>query len=282
MTRLSKQTFWDQVYVNAAKEAQNTNNRSGSKKIVRFFKRLLGSYAEYYSDYLLWEVLLKTHLPSGSGLKALEVGSAPGDNLVELYRKFGYTPYGVEYSETGVKLNQQTFSAAGINPENVIHADFFSEEFLSRYKEAFDMVCSGGFIEHFTNIEEVIDNHLALLKPGGTLVISIPRLTGINNLLTRFFNQENLAIHNLNIMNRKTFSGLFDVAKLQPLYCDYFGTFSLRLCEPKEWHGFKYRLMRLTWWIQIPLNVLFRLAFGNKGMESYFFSPYLIYFGTKK
>jgi 2-polyprenyl-3-methyl-5-hydroxy-6-metoxy-1,4-benzoquinol methylase len=43
-------------------------------------------------------------------------------------------------------------------------------------REAFDVVLSGGFIEHFTDVAAIVQKHLQLLKPGGRLVVMIPNL----------------------------------------------------------------------------------------------------------
>ena len=94
------------------------------------------------------------------------------------------------------------FAEHGIPTENVIHADAFSEEFLSEYKGSFDMVMSLGFIEHFTDVEKAVGIHLELLKPGGTLVVEIPNLSGINRMVFRLFNRELLEMHNLRIMDK--------------------------------------------------------------------------------
>ncbi|HNA96843.1 MAG TPA: methyltransferase domain-containing protein, partial [Chitinophagaceae bacterium] len=108
--------------------------------------------------------------------------------MVRLNKTFGYEPYGVEYAEAGANLNREVFRQNGLDPNNVIRADAFSEEFLSRYEGYFDLVISRGFIEHFTEMDKVINMHLRLLKPGGKLIVTIPKLTGVPNLIFRVFN----------------------------------------------------------------------------------------------
>ncbi|MBI1765633.1 MAG: class I SAM-dependent methyltransferase [Acidobacteria bacterium] len=225
---------------------------------------------------------MKTHLPPQAGLQVLEVGSAPGENLVRLRRKFGYDVYGVEYAEVGVAINRANFAQAGIADDRVIQADFFAPEFQTRYRERFDIVVSRGFIEHFDDVTVVLERHLTLLKAGGRLVVTIPRLTGINYPLCRFFDAELLDKHNLKIMEQAAFAALFAPLPLQPQFCGYFGTFSFQLFDTKAPRGARFALLRLSWKVQLGLNLLFRLLLRERGWESWLGSPHLMYVGVKK
>ncbi len=283
MDRLTKKDYWNAVYLYEPK----TQTRPGLKTPMQldlkgWLKRKLGDYWHDYSDYLEWNSLYPTHLPKTQGLKIIEIGSAPGTNLVRLNKTFGYEPYGVEYAEAGADLNRSVFAQNGLNPNHIIRADAFSEEFLTRYEGHFDLVVSRGFIEHFTEMEKVIDAHLRLLKPGGKLIVTIPRLTGAPNLLFRIFNPELLPMHNLNIMSRKTFGSLFQRPELTEQVCAYYGTFKVSVCGTAQAHGAKAAAMNSLMNFQLLLNMLFRAVFGKRGAESYLFSPYLIYIGTKE
>ncbi len=234
-----------------------------------------------YSDYLLWEIIYKKYLPKTKGLKFLEIGSAPGENLLGFSRTFGYVPYGIEYSQSGAELNRELFRLNNIDPANVIHADFFSEQFHNQYKESFDIVYSRGFIEHFTDVETVIDKHLSLLVKGGQLIVIIPRIKGINYALSWFFHKEIIAMHNLNIMQKKEFSNIFDRKNLSTLFCDYYGVFTFDLFNTKPTSPLRF-LLKLCNIFQLVLNLIFHMLFRNKRVESQMFSPYLLYIGIKK
>lgn len=282
MDRLTKKDYWNSVYLYDPKTQTRPQLMPTKLGLKSWLKRKLGDYWNDYSDYLEWNSLYPEHLPKTQGLKIIEIGSAPGTNLVRLNKTLGYEPYGVEYAEAGADLNRSVFMQNGLNPNHVIRADFFSEEFLARYEGQFDLVVSRGFIEHFTEMEKVIDAHLRLLKPGGTLIVTIPRLTGVPNLLFRIFNPELLPMHNLNIMNRKAFSSLFERKELKRQLCDYYGTFKVSVCGTAQATGVKASAMNALMNFQLLLNMLFRAAFGKQGAESYLFSPYLIYIGMKE
>jgi len=209
------------------------------------------------------------------------VGSAPGDYLVRLSKTYKCVPFGVEYTDSGVDLNRQVFAENNINPNNVIHGDFLSDEFHRRYKSQFDMVVSRGFIEHFTDAKRVVEKHLNLLAKGGVLVISIPNLRGLNYLLARVFHKELIAMHNLTIMRKREFQELFDKSEVSNLYCDYYGTFNFGLFNARE-DSPQRSILSLCMKLQMMLNVAFRLFLGERGAESSFFSPALLFIGVKR
>ena len=173
MSRLSEKKHWDAVHVQQKRhwetkqQTENFDFRHASlpQRIKRRIRAVLGDNARVlsaYDEHLLWNVIYERFLPKADGSKALEVGSAPGNHLVQLNAKFGLSPYGVEYSEPGVELNRQVFSAHHLDPDNVIHADFFAPSFQGG-QDYFDVVISRGFIEHFADVGDVIEKHVNLL-----------------------------------------------------------------------------------------------------------------------
>jgi 2-polyprenyl-3-methyl-5-hydroxy-6-metoxy-1,4-benzoquinol methylase len=279
MNELSDKNYWDSVHDNQALEKKTGSSR---EKLKLLAKKLLGERClRYYSDYLLWDVILPKYLPPKKGLKVVEIGSAPGEMLIRLKESFGFIPYGIEYSESGVELNRKNFIEHNIDPTNVIHADFLSPEFQEKYKDCFDIVFSAGFIEHFTNTREVVSKHVDLLTKGGHLVVIIPNLRGINYFLAYVFHKEILPMHNTTIMRKSEFCGLFDAKLLDTKLCEYYGTFDFGLFNTKEGSPLRF-LHGFCKMCQAFLNVIFPALFKNKGAESSFFSPYLIFIGVKK
>jgi SAM-dependent methyltransferase len=282
MSRLTEKAYWNGKY---APGGAVSGAAAVQGPVIAVIKRLLGprmvERLRHYPDYLLWEVLYAKHLPRRRGARVLDVGSAPGEHLVRLWRSFGYEPYGVEYSEQGVQVNRELFEREGLNPANVIHADFLSTSFQKTYRSYFDIVMSHGLIEHFTDLEPVIAGHVNLLRDGGHLVVSIPNLRGINRALAYFFHREILPLHNLSIMEPDVFNNLFTNERLSPLICRYYGTFSFGIHNTKPDSPKRY-LLRLCGRLQQIMNLLFRSAFGARSPEVKYFSPYLIFIGIKK
>jgi 2-polyprenyl-3-methyl-5-hydroxy-6-metoxy-1,4-benzoquinol methylase len=76
--------------------------------------------------------------------------------------------------------------------------DVFNHAFPKNY---FDVVHSGGLIEHFEDAREIVRIHVELLKPGGVALITVPHFGGFYGAVAAKTDPENLAIHNTGIMN---------------------------------------------------------------------------------
>ena len=287
--RLSTPEYWEKWFAESSTEelpaAGVATEMSAKRKLLT---RVVGqkAYAAMRSNYsssLLWDVIYPTYLPKKHGLKFLELGSAPGTNLVRMKEEFHYEPYGIEYTKNGVKQNRDLFIRNGIDPNNVIHDDFLSDAVAAKYTNTFDIVYSGGLIEHFTNVGEVIDRHVDLVAPGGLLVVGIPNLRGMNYALTKIVNGPILDVHNLSIMDKGVFCSLFDRGSLEPLYCDYYGTINLQLFFTDNRY-FKNIVDRVFNTGQLFLNLLLNRTLMERSarLENKYTSPYLIYIGRKR
>lgn len=283
MNRLTEKQYWEKVYLAEPQADANHPRDSGLKRLL---KKLMGQrlmdLLSPYDDYLLWRVVFPRYLPPDrSGLKAVEIGSAPGDFLVRFAKTFGINVYGVEYTRHGAERNRYNFAANDLDPGSVLEADFFSPDFLDAHAEMFDVVISRGFIEHFTDVEPVISRHSALLRPGGLLFIMIPNLHGVYGAWTKAFNPDQLPLHNLDIMKLPNFCKLFEKQPLETLRCGHFGTFSFWLFTAPAESRWVNRFIRCLIVVQRGLNLLFRLAFGQRGFETAGLSPNLLFVGRK-
>ena len=284
MYALTQREHWDSVHGAEDLGYAASLEVRAPRGLRRIVKRLLGKrfreYLSSYDDHHLWNLIYPRHIPA-RGAAVVEIGSAPGEHLVRLHETFGLVPYGIEYSPSGVAVNRAVFAARGIDPRNVIETDFFSDECLEAHRERFDMVISRGFIEHFESPAPVVNRHLELLKPGGLLIVTIPNLKGVNLALTRLFHRELIPMHNVEIMSKAAFARLFDPAKVRALTCRYFGTFNFYLFNVPRGSRLSACLAACMK-VQPLLNALFRIGFGDRGAESRFTSPQLIFVGIKR
>ncbi|MGH8321813.1 MAG: class I SAM-dependent methyltransferase [Gammaproteobacteria bacterium] len=286
--QLTERTYWDSVHRGSGgghpEAASTALDTSAGKRLKILIKRVLGpAFTEAignYDDYLLWNIILPRFLKDRAGQSVVEIGSAPGDFLVAVHQRFGLIPYGIEYSPVGAELNRRAFENSGLDPDHVIEADVLAPEAHTQYREFFDVVVSRGFIEHFTDPAEVIARHLSLLKPRGLLIVGIPNLRGMNRLLSLIFDRQVVAMHNLNIMTRDRLAALFPNDLVTPLFCNYYGTFNIRLISARPTSSLRF-LLALCWKIQPALNVTFRFLFGQRGAESRWFSSNLLFVGIK-
>lgn len=284
MNRLTGKKYWEDLYQSTPITELESTSPPERKRLL---KRLLGprliDLLSAYDDYLLWQGLFPRLLPQGAaGLSVTEIGSAPGDFMVRFAKTFGAKPYGIEYTNHGAARNRKVFAAAGYSSDHVIEADFFSDTFLAANTERFDIVISRGFIEHFVDARVVVERHVALLKEGGLLVILIPNLRGIYYPWTKYFNPDQLPLHNLELMKKKNFRKACSVRGLDILRCSHFGTLSFWMftAPPDAW--LTNRFIRFLHFVQRGLNLLMRLIFGNEGCESTMFSPNLIFVARKQ
>jgi 2-polyprenyl-3-methyl-5-hydroxy-6-metoxy-1,4-benzoquinol methylase len=137
-------------------------------------------------------------------MRVLEVGCAPGKHLAYLAKLRKARVYGVDYSEPGIAFSKQLFSRLHLQGEFRCE-DVFTTTFPKGF---FDVVYSLGVIEHFDNPRAVIEAHVLLARIGGLVLIAVPNYAGIYGRLQRFFDPENLKIHNLDVMNCETLTDL--------------------------------------------------------------------------
>ena len=277
--KLTGKNYWDAMF-KATSQDKDLPTASGGL-ISRLYHRYFRNVEHGYSKYLLFDVIFRKYFPTGEQ-KIIEIGSAPGVNLVTIHNKFGYIPFGAEYIEAGVKANRQLFENHGLNPENVIHSDFFDDDFQNKYAGYFDIVMSHGFIEHFTDTKDVVDKHLNLLKPNGFLCITIPNFRGLNYLIVSFFVRHTIKAHNISIMKKRNFIALFDLNKVDIVKCRFIGTFSFNLIYGTNKGPFKLKLMYACLKIQKIIDGALYMFFKKGGIDSFLFSPSLMMICRKK
>jgi 2-polyprenyl-3-methyl-5-hydroxy-6-metoxy-1,4-benzoquinol methylase len=274
--KLTEKEYWDYRY----KDGSDEGGQAKSLR-ARIFDKYFSKIGLGYPHYLLFDVFCRQYFPEGK-LKIIEIGSAPGRNLLTVNRKFGYDIYGVEYTESGVEENRQSFNANNIDEKNVIHADFFDDNFQAQYANHFDIVMSLGFMEHFSDPEAVVEKHLNLLKPGGLLLIAMPNLRGINHLLFLFFAKHTIEMHNTEIMKKKEFLSLFDPAAVEILKFRFYGTLNCSTIYGTNKPPLKLKLMHLMLNLQKILDIFLYKLFPRGGLDGQLISPYMCIFCRKK
>lgn len=269
MGKLTEKKYWD------SRHTEYSNNTPFQRRLAfkRLFHKLMPNapWGESLGDRHRW-IICDRHLPKNDKYRVVEIGCAPGTYLLGYSKRYGYEPWGIDYSHAGVMQTRKVFDSVGLNPEYIIEADFFSEQITERFRGFFDVVTSHGFIEHFDEPENVIKHHVSLLRPGGFLLVSIPNLRGFNYLRVRMAYPKKLAMHNLSIMRLSAFQSIFKNPEfgLEELFIGYFGTLTLRHVFPSWLPDFDSIIGKILW-----------LIVGDRGFETSFFSPYLMYIGRR-
>jgi SAM-dependent methyltransferase len=168
-----------------------------------------------------------------AGMRFLELGCAPGKLLAYVARRLKAKVAGLDYSPKGIQWAKQLFATidgdADLRCEDVFQTSFSPA--------SFDIVYSGGLIEHFDDPLPLIEIHLKLLAPGGIALMTVPNFSGIYGRLARSCAPANLALHNPSLT---TPAGLELLAKrldAPRITVEPFGRFSLSTVAFEETVG---------------------------------------------
>lgn len=223
MNKLTEQIFWDDYW----------NKKNLPLEIKREDKNLF-----------LNEILntIDRHLPKDERLSVIEIGGSPGQYLAYLYKKFGYDIHCLDYSKIGCELTAENFKMLNI-PGKIYQNDILSEDLHLPF---FDIVYSLGFIEHFTDLSRVIQKHLNLLKPGGTLLIGVPNFLGINYWFLKRLAPNFLAKHNLDIMKISEWKMFEEKFHLKTIFKGYIGGLEPGTFNRIEKRMLSHRLVKIA------------------------------------
>ena len=138
------------------------------------------------------------------GMRVLELGCAPGKMLAWTAAVLHADIAGLDYSQRGIEWARELTGRLGL-PADLRAEDVFTTSFSPG---SFDVVYSFGLIEHFSDPRAIVRAHVQLARPGGTVLIGVPHYGGIYGRLQAWFDPDNLALHNLSIMNTAALAGL--------------------------------------------------------------------------
>jgi len=207
--------------------------------------------------------------------RLIEIGAGSSAWLPRLNRNFGFAIEGLDYSPTGCERARQILKDTSV-PGEIHQADMFEppQSLIGR----FDVVCSFGLVEHFSDTTAAVAACAAFVRPGGLVITMIPNMKGLYGWLYRFFDRQvfdlhvPLSLNDLEQAHRK--SGL------SPISGEYIvglpGVIDRERVEPVMWRRVLRRLVaRLSagyWWLEER---------GIGFPENRITSPYLV-FAAKK
>ena len=232
---------------------------------------------DYFSNYspknvdtVFFAEIFEKYLKPDSEKSVLEIGCAGGEYLCYIHKRFGFQPFGVDYSDEIVKT-AELFRHNQLGEPVLFHEDFFSWH----PGRTFDVVYSIGFIEHFQDARMIIEWHARLLSPGGTLIITLPHFAHMQYLFHWLIDRENLGKHNTRMMRlgvlRKAMQGL----PLSLEHLDYYQTFGF-WTERKTWNGAQ---RFIKWNIELFGKVAWKLLGFRK--SNFLFSPHIVLVARK-
>ena len=139
------------------------------------------SEAGHHHNYLikpLLEMIAESSPPQENQqkLRILDVGCGNG-SLSNLIAQQGYEVVGVEESDSGVKLANQTFPNCRFVQGSIYNLPY------SEIGDKFDIIVSSEVIEHLFFPKELVRNTKQLLKPNGRLILTTPYHGYLKNLI---------------------------------------------------------------------------------------------------
>lgn len=218
----------------------------------------------------LFSDIFEKYLKPDRNKRVLEIGCADSNFLCYLSKRFDYQAYGVDYSEAITKT-VDLFKFNGLPEPTLYKNNFFS------WKPGikFDVVCSFGFIEHFDDINTVIEKHAELVAPGGKMIITLPHFAHAQYFLHWLIDRENLKKHNTKIMNLDSIRKAVMRYGLKIEYLSYYKTFGF-------WteNNHMSRTLKTINWLIIKSGKVVTKIFGYD-RPNFIFSPHLVCVATK-
>ncbi len=227
---------------------------------------------------VMFEDIFQKFLKKTSDKSCFEIGCVPGTYLAYICKNFGYSAEGIDYLENTAEITGETLNKAGIKDYNIYEGDFTQWQIPGQY----DLVCSFGFIEHFSGDteKEVAAKHVRLLKPGGLLMMDVPNFRYGQYLIHMLLDKKNLIEHNCRTMSLSYFRHLAETHNLEVLYLSYYGGPFSFWTENKNPDFLQIAVFYFFKVIQHTVAFIAR-AFRFKNLDNRWFSPFIIFIARK-
>lgn len=238
---------------------------------VKYWESKTGLSVDIPADYLfhqqLQQIIVKNKVQT-----AIELGGFPGYYAVFLKKYFKLDVTLLDYF-VHRPITKKLLEVNGLQ-ESDIH---IVETDLFKYapEKQYDLVLSCGLIEHFNDTADIINRHIAFVKPGGALFITLPNFKALNGWFQRKYDKANYDKHNIDCMDPALLATICNNAGLEVLQARYFGNFSLWL-ENEQEKPLAVRALKKSLWLA---GKLFTKVFPFNSKQ---LSPYIIVEARKK
>lgn len=237
---------------------------------VNYWESKKGLAVKLPSNYLFHRQLAKV-IEENKVKTAIELGGFPGYYAVFLKKYFQLDVTLLDYFVHPPVINELLEKNRLTDKDiDIIETDLFNYQPEKQY----GLVLSCGLIEHFNDTADIINRHIAFVKPGGVLFITLPNFKAVNGWFQKKFDKENYDKHNIDSMNPELLQSICEKAGLRDVECTYFGKFSVWLENEKEKPVSIRLLKKLVW---LTGKVFTRIIPAER--ES--LSPYIILIAKK-
>lgn len=216
-------------------------------------------------DYTFHKILKKL-VEERNFHTAVELGGFPGYYAIFLHKYLRLQTSLFDFF-VHPEILKEVLDANQLQQESigVIEGDLFNYTPEKQY----DLVLSCGLIEHFQDTKDIIGKHLNFLKPGGTLLITLPNFKGVNGRIQQKFDPENYSKHNISCMDLELLAKICQDLGLKSVQAYYYGHFSVWLENPEAKSKSAKAITKLIW---LAGKVITKII----PVESKLLSPYIV------
>lgn len=210
---------------------------------VNYWENKSGLSVNIPANYLFHRELAE--IINGRKIKtAIELGGFPGYYAVFLKKYFNLDVTLLDYF-VHPPVTRSLLQANGLKEDDIhsIEADLFNHQEHLKY----DLVLSCGLIEHFNDTADIVQRHIDFLRPGGTLLITLPNFRALNGWFQKSFDRDNYDKHNINCMDPQLLADIARKAGLEVIQSRYFGRFSIWLENEKQKSAGVRLFKKVTW-----------------------------------
>jgi SAM-dependent methyltransferase len=171
---LTDQTYWDSVWSFTDEHLREAPSVTADRDSHQ------AHLAQLFRSYLR------------PGRRFLEVGAGGSPWPAWVAARVGAEGWGIDFSPGGLALSAACAARDGTRV-HLVEGDFFDREKLPA--GAFDVVYSGGFVEHFPDAQPLMERMAELLAPGGVVITAVPNLDGVNGVLQKLVDADCFSRH---------------------------------------------------------------------------------------
>lgn len=170
------------------------------------FYNKLSEFTWYYSDWKKENEISLEFLNVKDQI--LDVGCGHGEYLIQLYKRGFKRLNGIDTSLTEAIINKNNFVALRSEGlRNIIKSEGLKYNAITAFQ----------VLEHITDVDEFIRNCIALLQPGGKLIIAVPNS---NPFLYKYdkYDPLNLPPHHQGLWDKNSLKELEKIYSISTLY----------------------------------------------------------------
>lgn len=175
-------------------------------------------FSKHNNSHAIYK-LIDLYIPCSEDGQYFEIGNYPGAFMSKFGDK-GYILNGIDIIPENKTALPEWLKKEGYKINKFIVGDIFDYPVRPNY----DVVGSFGFVEHFSNYNEIIKIHASLVKQFGYLIITTPNYRGIfQRIVQKYFAPDNFKYHYLPSMQPENWKKTLTNSGFRIIYAGYWG-----------------------------------------------------------